>query len=86
MYRSSVAQSAPSDARVGMSRAKKIWIVLVTFVVVVIAAGIVIFANPPSTTPLNRPSNPNGGTSGQITVPGTPSSGLGPAAFHDISI
>jgi hypothetical protein len=69
-----------------MSRAAKIWIVLVTFVVVVIAIGIVIFANPPSTTPLNKPTNPDGGISGEITVPGTPASGLAPATFHVISV
>jgi hypothetical protein len=64
-----------SLGRTGWSRGAKRWIALGIFCVVVVAAGIYIFANPPSSN-ANRPQPADTKTSTVITVPGTPAAGL----------
>ncbi len=75
MYRSEMVESSRGHTRARWSRATKGWVALVTFCVVVVAIGIFIFANPPSTDN-KQPPPTNSGTTSQITVPGTPASGL----------
>jgi hypothetical protein len=74
MYRSDMGERRGRQTRGRWSRATKAWIGLVTFCLVVVAIGIFIFANPPSTENKQLPPT-NSGTTSQITVPGTPASG-----------
>ena len=66
-------ESARPQTRAPWSRGTKRWVTLVAFCLVVVAIGIFIFANPPSS---KQPPAPNSGTTGEITVPGTPASGM----------
>jgi hypothetical protein len=56
----------------------------VAFCLVVVAIGIFIFANPPSTNS-KAPAPHNSGTTGEITVPGTPASGM-PATKGSVNV
>ena len=83
MYRSNMGEVETTQT--GWSRAKKGWVGLVAFCLVVVAIGIYLFATPPKASN-NTPPPDQSKTTGVITVPGTPAEGQASTATPTITL